>query len=342
MKPSALCHVSNWTAGSCICLTLSYLICLLHRPWFHTFAFYPTDAHSAWHTAPFLTFWIVTDEHVTHWLTILALLILDKLIRDSWSKRETMVFILFDSICSVLCSSFMLVIFGASPSTAISGNAALISAVTVVSTQFDSERFLVGYGSSGLKSRYGFFTGFLLYFFLALVSFVSWGSFLLYSNGFVFAWIYIRFLQHHSQRKYGDHRACFAFSKFFPGPLERWVALPSNLIYMVLLRTKLCPGIERHSEIVSTASFAVGLPGLTSDEDRHRRLALKALNERLFNKPQPEEGIEWPSLEEQDEKTATNATKVEVQSLIVDLTAIASSSESSPTDLHSKNPSHLT
>ncbi|CAH8544992.1 unnamed protein product [Dicrocoelium dendriticum] len=118
--------------------------------------------------------------------------------------------------------------------------------------------------------------------------------------------------------------------EFFPGPLERWVAVPSNLIYYVFLRSKICPGIERHSEIISTASFAENIPGITSDDERHRRIAIKALNERLFSTQlQSTEPVAWPNLEENEVTAITpssqSESQVAVQSVVVTLPTVSSS-----------------
>ncbi|TGZ67666.1 hypothetical protein CRM22_004677 [Opisthorchis felineus] len=333
--PGRSLRVSIWTLSLMCLLTLGYALSHFVPTWFTRLALYPVDLFSAWRLSTVFTFWFATDEHITHWLTILTIFMLDKLIRDSWSKLEAITFLVFVNTLAVLSSAFILFLLDRSPSLVLSGNAAVIAATTVVSMQFDGERFLLSYGHIGLKSRHGFIVGFLLYLLFALFSFVRWTSCCLYFFGFLWSWFYLRFLQYHPQRRYGDHRSSFALAKFFPGACEHWIAFPSNLIYHVLLRSKLCPGVERQSEIVSTASFAAGIPGLTSDADRHRRIALKALNERLFTKPvSSEELTEWPDLNETDGTNTSNMTgehRAEVQSVVVDLT-VAPSTETAFTD----------
>ncbi|CAL8106516.1 unnamed protein product [Calicophoron daubneyi] len=330
-------RISRWTVAGFFALTLIYLAVQAFPQWNDNLAFYPKEPLNSIKRLSFLTFWLVTNEHVTHWLAMLSLFILDKLVHDCWSQLETLAFISFVNLSALALSATTMAFLPVDPFASLYGNAALISAATVVSTQLDPDRFLLGYGRVGLKSRHGFFCGLLLILGAALVSLVRWSSVLLYINGFIGGWFYLRFLQHHPQRKYGDHRASFAFAKFFPGPLEKWVAIPTNLIYFMLLRSKLCPSLERQSEIVSTASFAVNIPGLTSDADRHRRIALKALNERLFSKPDRSEVTEWPNLEEPDSEPSPPSKETlsgDAQSVKVDLTAQlppASEPSSSPT-----------
>lgn len=322
-------RVSRWVVLVSTILTISFLLGRFLDSWFLFCALAPQDLVNLPRLPSLMISWLVSDEHVTHWLTILAIFILDKLVRDCWSKLETALFFLSVNIFAAAFSLCLLYFINPSSLMPISGNAAVVAAVIVVSTQFDPERLLLGYARVGLKSRHGVFVVLSLFFLFAVFRIVWWSSFLLYVSGFLFSWLYLRFLQHHPQRRYGDHRAGFAFAKFFPGPLEKWVAVPSNLIYYVLLRSKICPGIERHSEIISTASFAGNIPTITSDDERHRRIAIKALNERLFNAQlQPTEPAAWPNLEENEAATTALSSESEsqlaVQSVVVNLTAVSS------------------
>ncbi|KAA0184378.1 Transmembrane protein [Fasciolopsis buskii] len=304
MKLNWSFRLSRWAVASILLLTFSYLTSLVHPHWIALFAYRPANVIDSFKRLTPITFCVATDEHVTHWLTVLAVLILDKLTSDCWSKWETLFFLFVTNLGSLILSTVDLKFLFFETDAEIVGNAALIAAVTVTSTQLDADRYLLGYGKVGLRSRHGFCYGCLLYFFCSLIRLTRWTSFMMFMNGFFVSWFYLRFLQHHPQRKFGDHRASFALAKFFPGPLEPWVALPCNLIYTLVLQSRLCPGIERQSEIVSTASFAVNIPGLTSDTDRHRRIALRILNERLLNannKPtNQEDASDWPDLNESD------------------------------------------
>ncbi|THD28506.1 Transmembrane protein [Fasciola hepatica] len=346
MKLNWSFRLSRWAIASIFLLTFSYLASFIHPQWIPVFAYRPLDFINSFKRLTPITFCIVTDEHVTHWLTVLAILIMDRLTSDCWSKLETLVFLLVVNLGSLILSTLNLRLSFFQSESEIVGNAALIAAVTVISTQFDADRYLLGYGKVGLKSRHGFCYGCVLFFFCSLIRLTRWTSFLMFMNGFFVSWFYLRFLQHHPQRKFGDHRASFALAKFFPGPLEPWVALPSNLIYTLVLRSRLCPGVERQSEIVSTASFAVNIPGLTSDTDRHRRIALRILNERLLNassKPMNQDGTaDWPDLNEADapsllhdpSQTSPNEPPVLVNlpKMNQDLTNTESAGPGSPTD----------
>ncbi|TPP58238.1 hypothetical protein FGIG_12365 [Fasciola gigantica] len=213
MKLNWSFRLSRWAIASIFLLTFSYLAGLIHPQWIPVFAYRPLDFVNSFKRLTPITFCVVTDEHVTHWLTVLAILIMDRLTSDCWSKLETLVFFLVVNLGSLILSTLNLKLSFFRAESEIVGNAALIAAVTVISTQFDADRYLLGYGKVGLKSRHGFCYGCVLFFFCSLIRFTRWTSFLMFMNGFFVSWFYLRFLQHHPQRKFGDHRASFALAK---------------------------------------------------------------------------------------------------------------------------------
>ncbi|KAK4470635.1 hypothetical protein MN116_006170 [Schistosoma mekongi] len=254
-----------------------------------------------------LTFYLMTDEFSVFILTLLAIFIYTKLLFDLWSKIEMVFYYWLVNVSAAMLSILPTVLFN-NDSISISrvnGNSAFISSVFVVLIQLNSEQPLVSIRGLSVKSRYGLPIVSLLFSLLCVVRFIRLSSLLLFCNGVLCSWCYLRFFQRHSQGRRGNCRSSFAFARLFPEPIDKVVSIPFNVFYQFLMRTKLCPGLKSQSEIIVEPVLTFGLHGQISDPERYRRIALKALSERNVkagsSSKLSEEIIEWPSLIDSDD-----------------------------------------
>uniref|UniRef100_A0A095B3P6 Transmembrane protein 115 n=1 Tax=Schistosoma haematobium TaxID=6185 RepID=A0A095B3P6_SCHHA len=133
-------------------------------------------------------------------------------------------------------------------------------------------------------------------------------------------------------------------SILFPEPIDKVVSIPSNVFYQLLLRTKFCPGLKRESEVTVEPLLTFGPHGMvSSDPERHRRIALKALNERFakagVSSRAQNEVIEWPSLIDPDDTQKTDNNKSDESSVIIELPTITN--PSSTDTLNTLNSSNV-
>ncbi|CAH8853805.1 unnamed protein product [Trichobilharzia szidati] len=327
---------------------IQLLLCTLYTSWFIFGLFsqsfvdiFSLPFSSKQEIYKLFTFHLVTDESFVFLMTLVAFFIYTKLVLDSWSTTEVVFYYWLVNVATVIVSLYPLVLqlfnFTVSVSR-INGASAFVSSVLVVLIQLRPDQPVISCKGFSIVSRYALLLVLAAYFIAAIIGLVRFTSLALFFNGMLFSWFYLRFCQRHPQGRRGDHGSSFAFARLFPEPIATIVSIPTNMCYQVLLRTKLFPALRREGEITVTSSFGIVTHGaITPDSERHRRIALKALNERFMKKENlmttsNELVTTWPSLMDSDEtqKSGENASKE--SSVIVNLPTDTSSSNSTLTD----------
>lgn len=253
------------------------------------------------------TFHLVTDEICVFIFTILAIFIYTKLVFHVWSNIEILFYYWFVNTSAGMFAVLPAIFLDDNNSfKRINGNSAFLSSVLVVLNQLSTDQSLVNIRGFNFKSQYGLPAMSITFLCLLVVGFIRLSSVILFCYGILCSWCYLRFLQRHPQGRRGDYRPSFAFARLFPEPINKIVSIPSNVFYQLLLRTKFCPGLKRESEVTIEPSPTFGSHGMiSSDPERHRRIALKALNERLtkagVSSRAANEVVEWPSLVDPDD-----------------------------------------
>lgn len=205
-------RISGWAVLSMLFFLICGVISLRYTDFFRLCNGQDGAASLMHISGNFIFYVLFPGEWLTYALTILAVFVLDKLVCNYWSKLEVFVFILVIDFVPLIISSFLVYFTHVFELSCVAGFPAFVAAVTVVAAQFDSQRILIGYRSTGLKSQYSCFIGFLLYMIGAFIlNGMYFSSLVMYINGFFVSWIYLRFCQYHN-RRYGDHRATFTLS----------------------------------------------------------------------------------------------------------------------------------
>lgn len=123
----------------------------------------------------------------------------------------------------------------------------------------------------------------------------------MFTAGLMSSWIYLRFLQYHSNGTRGDLAESFTFASFFPNVLQPVVAVVCNTIFQFLIKIKVCPKPVRKYDVGAPSSITISLPGTDpNDAERRRQIALRALSERLNKADQSR----WPSLVDDEEESS--------------------------------------
>ncbi|KAH9583357.1 hypothetical protein MS3_00007781 [Schistosoma haematobium] len=291
------------------------------------------------------TFHLVTDEICVFIFTILAIFIYAKLVFHVWSRTEILFFYWFVNTSAGILAIIPEIFFGNNIFIKrINGNSAFLSSVLVVLIQLSMDQSLVKIRGFNFKSQYGLPAVSITFLCLWTVGFIRLSSGILFCYGILCSWCYLRFLQRHPQGRRGDYRPVFAFARLFPEPIDKIVSIPSNVFYQLLLRTKFCPGLKRESEVTVEPLLTFGPHGMvSSDPERHRRIALKALNERFakagVSSRAQNEVIEWPSLIDPDDTQKTDNNKSDESSVIIELPTITN--PSSTDTLNTLNSSNV-
>ncbi|CAH8591527.1 unnamed protein product [Heterobilharzia americana] len=296
-----------------------------------------------------LTFHMVTDEIVVFLMMLLTIFIYTKLVFDSWSKVEMAFFYWVVNMTSLFVFYLPYLfqfIGGFSVSIPqVNGGSAFISSVLVVIIQLRPEQPIINCKAFSMKSQYGLFLVLLVYCFLKVVGLIRLSSFVLFCNGVICSWCYLRLFQRHPQGRRGDYRSSFSFTRLFPEPIDKAISFPINICYQLLLRSKLFPSLRRNSEVTMASSFGLISHGLISpDSERHRRIALKALNERFMKSEGSASATSelpvWPNLVGSDETQKLEKGEPKESSVVIQLPTDVNPPKSSFTDSSSVcNPS---
>ncbi|CAH8522681.1 unnamed protein product [Schistosoma turkestanicum] len=273
------------------------------------------------------TFHLVTDEFCVFILTIPAIFVYTKLVLDAWSKVEILFYYWFVNTIAAIFTIIPAIFFSDNISVSrINGNSAFLSSVLVVLIQLKSDQSLVNIKFLNLKSQYGLPIVSIIFLCLWLIRFLRLSSVILFCTGVLCSWCYLRFLQRHPQGRRGDYRSSFAFSRLFPEPIDKMLSVPSNVFYQLLLRTKFCPELKRANEVTVEPLLTFRSHGMISDPERHRRIALKALNERFMKADgslrTPKEIVEWPSLIDPDDTQKPGKNMPNESSVIIEMPTI--------------------
>ncbi|CAB3991222.1 transmembrane 115-like [Paramuricea clavata] len=135
-------------------------------------------------------------------------------------------------------------------------------------------------------------------------------------SGVILGWIYLRFYQQKGKGAKGDLRDGFAFSTFFPEPLQAPVSTVSNLVFNWLIKFNICSKPIRTYDVGAPSAITISLPGMDpADAERRRQKALKALDERMSKLEQP---ASWPSLDDPaEDKTLKDIEVIEEPDVVI-------------------------
>ncbi|KAK4052530.1 hypothetical protein OIO90_004297 [Microbotryomycetes sp. JL221] len=104
--------------------------------------------------------------------------------------------------------------------------------------------------------------------------------------GWLVSWFYLRFIKINEGGEFrGDRSETFAFASWFPPFAQKYVAKLSNFVFGLAVRFKI---LTPWSDIESSGSNYTAIPGgARAEAERRRALALKALDQRMAQKPSP-------------------------------------------------------
>ncbi|KAH8871351.1 Transmembrane protein 115 [Schistosoma japonicum] len=252
------------------------------------------------------TFHLLTDEFSVFILTLPAVFIYTKLVFDLWSKVEMVFYYWFVNVSAAALSILLTVLNDDNISISrVNGSSAFVSSVLVLLIQLNSEQPLISIRGLSIKSRYGLPVFSILFSILCVTRFIRLSSLILFCNGVLCSWCYLRLFQRHPQGRRGDCRSSFALARLFSEPVDKVVSVPFNVCYQLLMRIKLFRKLKSQNEIIVEPVLTFGFHGQISDPERYRRIALKALSERDLKASSSSKGseeiIEWPSLIDSDD-----------------------------------------
>lgn len=160
--------------------------------------------------------------------------------------------------------------------------------------------------------------------FLYLVSLTDFPFIIMLNSGVFIGWIYLRFFQKHKNGTRGDSSSTFVYASFFPSQIQPFVAIISNTIFNLLVKVKICKPPQKRYNVAgmgqggagSQSHITITLPLMnpgastladSTDAERRRQKALKALKERL-KKPNEDEDIQsqWGERAESQQSAETN------------------------------------
>ncbi|XP_055342776.1 transmembrane protein 115-like [Paramacrobiotus metropolitanus] len=138
----------------------------------------------------------------------------------------------------------------------------------------------------------------------------EWVYFWMFLSGTYAGFIYLRYLQKHSNGNRGDSSEAFEFATFFPNVLQPPVSKVVNIFHGVLVKLRILKKQQRKYNFAESlpSGISVTLPGSSQlDAERRKQIALKALNDRLSSPEIPAaSAVPWPSLVDdiEEEKNA--------------------------------------
>ncbi|GAB6029274.1 hypothetical protein CHUAL_005039 [Chamberlinius hualienensis] len=142
----------------------------------------------------------------------------------------------------------------------------------------------------------------------------------MFACGLYISWIYLRFLQYHSNLTRGDMAESFTFASFFPNVLQPPVAIVCNTLFQCLVKLRICKKPVRKYDVGAPSSITISLPGIDPhDAERRRLIALKALSDRL-NKSEP--AAPWPVLLDDDSSPMKHSKTVTFSKATTELVSI--------------------
>jgi len=217
-------------------------------------------------------------------------------VQPLWGDLELLLFYLITNTFSGLWTTFMFLLSFMAVGdeaflfeTKICGLSAFIGGVFVALKQLLPEEVISSLPFLHIRVKHLPFTAFVICLIMTLLKFTGAPTLLLFSNGMLVSWIYLRFYQLHTTIR-GDLSDGFTFASFFPEIAQPAVAILANTIHAALVRVGLCRKMVRRYDVgAGSAGGSGGSSSLTlqmnpaerADQQRRRDLALKALSVRL-------------------------------------------------------------
>merc|ERR1712226_1286157 len=191
-------------------------------------------------------------------------------VQPLWGDLELLLFYLITNTFSGLWTTFMFLLSFMAVGdeaflfeTKICGLSAFIGGVFVALKQLLPEEVISSLPFLHIRVKHLPFTAFVICLIMTLLKFTGAPTLLLFSNGMLVSWIYLRFYQLHTTIR-GDLSDGFTFASFFPEIAQ--------------------PAVATGSAGGSGGSSSLTLqmnPAERADQQRRRDLALKALSARL-------------------------------------------------------------
>lgn len=123
---------------------------------------------------------------------------------------------------------------------------------------------------------------------LCAVGFSQWVYFWMFLSGIYAGFVYLRYIQKHSNGSRGDSSEAFEFATFFPNVLQPPISKIIDTFHAGLVKLHILKKPQRKFNFAESlpTGITVGLPGSSHmDAERRKQIALKALNDRL-NSPE--------------------------------------------------------
>ncbi|GAU93247.1 hypothetical protein RvY_05213 [Ramazzottius varieornatus] len=237
-----------------------------------------------------------------HWpLVIVDLIVVclcAKLIEPMWGALEMLIF--FASVNFMVVLSTVLIYFAAYFFTAddkllfatyIHGLTGYVAAVCVAVKQIMPDHVLFRVPIAGTIKFRNRNLPLLLLTILGIVCATGlshWVYFWMFLMGVHAGFVYLRYIQKHSNGSRGDSSEAFEFATFFPNVLQPPVSKVINLSHGILVKLRILKKPQRKFNFAESlpTGITVGLPGSSHmDAERRKQIALKALNDRL-NSPE--------------------------------------------------------
>ncbi|XP_075262817.1 transmembrane protein 115-like [Convolutriloba macropyga] len=234
-----------------------------------------------------------------HWWNLIRnwvfICLAGKFVQPLWGDLELLLFYLITNTFSGLWTTFMFLLSFMTVGneeflfeTKICGLSAFIGGVFIAFKQLLPEEVISSLPFLHIRVKHLPFTAFALCLTMTLLKISGVPTLLLFTNGMLVSWIYLRFYQLHTTIR-GDLSDGFTFASFFPEVAQPAVAILANTIHAGLVRMGVCRKMVRRYDVGASSSGAGGAASLTlqmnpaerADQQRRRDLALKALTVRL-------------------------------------------------------------
>ncbi|KAL4216330.1 hypothetical protein ACF0H5_024057 [Mactra antiquata] len=248
---------------------------------------------------------------------VLVVILCGKLLEPLWGAMDMLLFFLITNFSVAIATSFTyLVIYLVSKNedylfdTYIHGLAGYIAGFSVAVKQVMPDHVLVTSPFGKLRNTHIPLILVTFVITLRLIGALDGPYPIMFTWGVISSWVYLRFYQKHSNGNRGDMAENFSFASFFPSQVQPVISIMSNSIFAIFVKVKICKKPQRHYDVSSPTTITITLPGTDpQDAERRKNLAIKALNERLSKANEPT--ANWPSLDEDEEKSSPSSSNVD-------------------------------
>ncbi|KAJ2081302.1 hypothetical protein H4R24_002420 [Coemansia sp. RSA 988] len=260
---------------------------------------------------------------------LLTLVTIGSFLERQWGLRSYAAFLLIVAVVPALTATGLMILFYALGGgaellykTQIGGMAGVLSGFTV-----GLKQLVPDYNVKLLRGKIGFRVNDLpgVYTLIAPILFSilgDLGGVLLVNIGFIESFVYLRFYKRTGTVR-GDRSEAFAFCTFFPEFIQPVIKWLSDIVYRLAVACKVITsdeGYRQQQQDVELEAGGIGRRAVeevqsgseTSDADRRRALAAKALDMRLGNSASPAPPSETsPPTEEAAAAAANNTSKTD-------------------------------